>query len=76
MAGLVNTVSLCIATGPAAILDQSEVEMTSETGLLFQPVECGQAVITSQSDDKYKNTKYRIELPDGADEDGSKMSSR
>jgi hypothetical protein len=76
VAGLDNMVSLCISTGPAAILDHSVVEMTSESGLLFQSVECGQAVITSQSDGEHINAEYRIELLDEEDEQSSKMSSR
>ena len=76
VAGLDNMVSLCISTGPAAILEHSVVEMTSESGLLFQSVECGQAVITSQSDGEDINAEYRIELLDEEDEQSSKMSSR
>ncbi len=38
VAGFVNMVSLSIATGPASILDQSILQMTSESGLLFQAI--------------------------------------
>ncbi len=62
VAGFVNIVSLSIATGPASILDQSILEMTSESGLLYKAMDCGQAVITSQSDEEYSNAEYRIEL--------------
>ena len=74
VAGLTNVVSLSITTGPAAILDQSILEMTSDSGVLFQAMECGQAVITSQSDEEHRNAEYRIEVPDETDE--QKMSPR
>lgn len=76
MAGLTNLVSLTITTGPAAILNQSILELTSESGLMFQAMDCGLAVITSRSDEEYTNAEYHIELPDGTDEQKSKMSSR
>ena len=61
-------VSLTITTGPAAILNQSMLELTSESGLMFQAMERGLAVITSKSDEEYTNAEYHIELADGADE--------
>ena len=76
MAGLTNLVSLTITTGPAAILNQSMLELISESGLMFQAMECGLAVITSQSDEEYTNAEYHIELADAADEQNLKMSSR
>ena len=76
MAGLTNLVSLTITTGPAAILNQSLLELTSESGLMFQAMECGLAVITSQPDEEYTNAEYHIELADTADKQNSKMSSR
>lgn len=77
MAGLTNLVSLTITTGPAAILNQSILELTSESGLMFQPMECGLAVIMSQADEEYTNAEYHIELPDEDHEQkDSKMSSR
>ncbi|XP_028409754.1 trafficking protein particle complex subunit 10-like [Dendronephthya gigantea] len=77
VAGLPNCVSLTIATGPAAILDQSVLQMSSESGLLFQPMECRQAVITSQSDEKSTDAEYSITLLDEVkDENLVEMSSR
>ena len=76
VAGLTNCVSLCIATGPAAILNQSIIEMTSESGLMFQGVESGKAVITSESDEEYMKAEYNIELEDKTDEMDSKMSTK
>ena len=76
VAGLTNLVSLTITTGPAAILNQSMLELTLESGLMFQAMERDLPVITSQSDEEYTNAEYHIELADGADEQNSKMSSR
>ena len=77
MAGLTNLVSLTITTGPAAILNQSILELTSESGLMFQPMECGLAVVMSQTDEEYTNAEYHIELVDEDHEQkDSKMSSR
>ena len=52
------------------------LELTSESRLMFQSMECSLAVITSQSDEEYTNAEYHIELADGADEQNLKMSSR
>ena len=77
VAGLSNSVSITVATGPAAILDQSLLEMSSESGLLFQPIGCRQAVITSQSDEMSTDAKYSITLLDEVkDVNSMKMSSR
>ena len=77
MAGLTNLVSLTITTGPAAILNQSILELTSESGPMFQPIECGLAVIMSQTDEEYMNAEYHIDVADeDHDQKDSKMSSR
>ncbi|XP_046849387.1 trafficking protein particle complex subunit 10-like [Xenia sp. Carnegie-2017] len=75
VAGHTNVISLSVSTGPAAILDQSVLEVTSESGLLFQPVTSGVTVVTSQDNELYaNNAKYRIEVHE--DEAHCKLASR
>lgn len=76
MAGVTNMVSLSITTAPAAILDKSILEMTSDSGLMYRAMTCGTAMVTSLAEDKEVDAEYSIELPDEVPEQSSKMSSR